>query len=192
MSIARLHQSEKMAARYLEHKIREMHFSCLHETVAGQIRSVLREARGTRTLLLGQRLQLGVGSTQATAKASTPTQTQPTTQRRPSHHISTHTAQTHTPSTFFLPAQIHAHFIPSDTRLAQEYLDSCFLHEASNSPTNEWAKAHTFWPSGQVRVCVQREPTSRAIIVIALLRERESRQEKERERKRDEQRVREI
>ena len=29
------------------------------------------------------------------------------------------------------PAQIQAHFIPSDTRLAQEYSDNCFLHDAN-------------------------------------------------------------
>ena len=54
-----------------------------------------------------------------TANVSTPTLTQPTTQRR--QHIPTHTDmyrhnQTQTPHPF--PAQIQAHFIPSGTRLA--------------------------------------------------------------------------
>ena len=35
------------------------------------------------------------------------------------------------PSTFFFSAQIQAHFIPSGTRLAQEYLDIRLLQDAN-------------------------------------------------------------
>ena len=61
------------------------------------------------------------------------------------------------PHLFFFPAQIQTHFIPSGTKLAQEYLDKCFLQEASNSPTNGWAKSHALRHAGQVRaVCSER------------------------------------
>ena len=91
------------------------------------------------------------------------------------HHISTH-ANTHkcsqhrhitllntytTPPSTFFSAQIRAHFIPNGTRLAQEYLDNCFLHDA-----NMFAKQgmdrrcmHS-GPQDRSEPCVQREPTN--------------------------------
>ena len=66
------------------------------------------------------------------------------------------------PHLFFLPARVQTHFIPSGTKLAQEYLDNCFLQEASNSPTNRWAKAHALRHSqGKSEPCVQKDPTGR-------------------------------
>ena len=41
------------------------------------------------------------------------------------------TPQHTTPSTLFLLSHIQAHFIPSGTRLAHEYQDTCFLHDAN-------------------------------------------------------------
>ena len=79
---------------------------------------------------------------------------------------------------------MQAYFIPSGTRLAESYLDSCFLHDA-----NMFAKQGISQSTGtltlrQVRaVCTQREPTGRVIIVIVAEREdkREKRGEKENE-----------
>ena len=50
---------------------------------------------------------------------------------RPSITKHNQTPLTHNQTQHSFPAQIHAHFIPSGTWLAQEYLDSCFLHDAN-------------------------------------------------------------
>ena len=79
---------------------------------------------------------------------------------------------------------MQAHFIPSGTRLAQVFQDSCFLDD-----TNMFAKQGmdrsprtlTLW---QIRaVCTQTEPTGREIIVIVAERGRQERRE---QRKREE------
>ena len=61
-----------------------------------------------------------------------------TAQHIAAHHITSHhmtsphiTFIVSEPHLFFLPAQMQAHFIPSGTRLAQESLDNCFLHDAN-------------------------------------------------------------
>ena len=84
--------------------------------------------------------------------------------------------QTHHP----LPAQVQAHLIPSGTRLAQLYQDSCFLHD-----TNVFARKGMSQSTGTLTlrqvgvVCTQREPTGRVIIVIvAERREREDKRGK--------------
>ena len=74
--------------------------------------------------------------------------------------------QTHHP----FPAQIQTHFIPSGTRLAQEH----HPHKSS-----AWCEV----PRQKIEPCVQREPTGRATIVIAIERVIE-REEKSIERKR--------
>ena len=56
------------------------------------------------------------------------------------HTASTSTSTSTSPS----PAQIQTHFIPSGTRLAQEYLDKFFLRDASNSPNMDCAKVRGF------------------------------------------------
>ena len=42
----------------------------------------------------------------------------------------------------------HTQTAPSATRLVQGNMDEVFLHGASNSPINDWAKAHALWHSG--------------------------------------------
>ena len=80
---------------------------------------------------------------------------------------------------------MQAHFIPSGTRPAQLFQDSCFLHD-----TNVFAKQGMSQSTGtltlrQVRaVCTQREPTERVIIVIVAEREeRKTEGKRERERR---------
>ena len=65
------------------------------------------------------------------------------------------------------PAQIQAHFIPSGTRLASVFQDSCFLHDANMFGQQGMGHDPRTPTLRQVReVCTQREPTERVIIVI--------------------------
>ena len=57
-------------------------------------------------------------------------QCMPTHQYTPTR-TNTHSTDTTPPSTFFFSAQIQAHYIPNDTRLAQESIDDSFLHDAN-------------------------------------------------------------
>ena len=91
-----------------------------------------------------------------------------------------------TPSTFFFPAQIQAHFIPSGTRLAREQI----------RPTGNGPRYMHSAPQGKSVPCLQREPTGRAIIVIVIeqrrrepTRESERRKERERQTDRDSSRL---
>ena len=98
---------------------------------------------------------------------STTTLTQPTTQRR--HTASNTNTHKHTQhrhitlplSTSPSPAPVQDHFIPSGTRLAQEYLDKCFcMLRATRQPTIKLRPTHS---GTQVKSepCVQKEPTGR-------------------------------
>ena len=102
-------------------------------------------------------------------------------------HKTTTPHHKHTTGTSPSPAQVQGHFITSGARLAQEYLYRFFLRDASNSPINDWAKAHALYSSETVRVlCRERgtEPTERVNIVIVIKRDlkRELCRERDRER----------
>ena len=130
-----------------------------------------------------------------TANASTPTLTQPPTQRR--QHILTRTHTTkHKKSPF--PAQMQAHVTPSGTRLAQLCQDSCFLHDANMFAKQGMSQSTGTLTLRQVRaLCTQREPTGRVtIVIVAESREREKKERREqrkrtREREKEERRKRE-
>ena len=94
------------------------------------------------------------------------------------HTNTTKHHQTHHP----FPAQIQAHFIPSGTRLAQLYQDSCFVHDAEHvRPTRNGPRSMHSGPQGKSElVRTQREPTGRAIIVIVTEREREEKEKRQR------------
>ena len=101
------------------------------------------------------------------ASGSTTTLTQPTTQRRhTASNTNTHKHTQHRHITLLLstspsPAPAQDHFIPSGTRLAQEYLDKCFcMLRATRQPTIMLRPTHS---GTQVKSepCVQREPTGR-------------------------------
>ena len=83
-------------------------------------------------------------------------------------NILTHTTQTHHPS----PAQIQAHLIPSGTRLAQSYQDSCFLHDANMLARQGMSQG----------TCTLALRASQGVIVT-LRGERREREEKEREKR---------
>ena len=122
-----------------------------------------------------------------TADASTPTLTQPTTQRR--QHILTHTnTYLHILYTYFahhpFPAQIQVHVIPSGTRFAQLCHDSCFLHDANMFGQGMGHGPRTLTLRQVRAVFTEREPTGRVISVIVA--EREDKREESREREREE------
>ena len=59
----------------------------------------------------------------------------------------------------------HATWHEACTRI----IGQLFLHEASNSPTNEWAKATHSGTRSKSEPCVQREQTGRDIMIMVMV-----------------------
>ena len=132
-----------------------------------------------------------------TANASTPTLSQPTTQRR--QHIPTHTGT-------YEHILTHHHFQhrcrPTSFQVARglhsyaRTVVSCMMWTCSFN--KEWTKVHAHWHWGKSELRLQREPTERVIIVIVTGRgekreesrekreENEGREKEEKERRRGE------
>ena len=73
-------------------------------------------------------------------------------------HNQTQTYHKHNQTQHPFPAQMQAHFIPSGTRLAQLYQDSCFVHDRNMfaQTGNEPKYRHSDILASQSRVCTQR------------------------------------
>ena len=65
----------------------------------------------------------------------------------------------------------YRNFIPCGTRLAQEYPDKCFLHDANMlAQQGNGSRYMHSGPQGKAGPCVQREPTVGVLIVIVIER----------------------
>ena len=114
-------------------------------------------------------------------------------QHIPTHtHTHKHTQHrhiTHSLNTSSSPAKIQTHFIPFCTRLAQEFLDKCFLYDANMFAQQGMGQGTFTLALGASQSRVYRESQLDECSLSSSLRTvREGRQETERERKRDEQR----
>ena len=141
-----------------------------------------------------QRIDANTDATNNTTKTThTNTYYHILTHTNTNHHIPPHTNTIkHHQTQHSFPAHIQAYFIPSSTRLAQLYQDSCFVHD-----TNMFAKQGMSQSTGTLTlrqfraVCAQRarlDEWSLSLLLREKRREdksgREKRREKEREKKR--------
>ena len=79
-----------------------------------------------------------------------------------------------------------AHFIRSGTRLAQDYQDNCVLHGAHMFAEQGMGQGPCTLAlrASQSRVCVQRDPTGRVLILLVIEnRKRADKRKKEKERR---------